>query len=206
MSYNYLLKLIVTGEQNSGKTSLVHRISDNEFRQYMDATIGVEFVAIQREIKDKVIKYHFWDTAGQENFAPIIKNYYKGVASGFLVIDATDTEWKNHMEKWLKRYNAHKFEESLPLIAILNKIDLERKVSFEEFKLFADENGMKSYEISVKTGANTKYLLDKMTEYILEHIDKGSKLPGVKKGIDIRQIEEKFQPEQGLYDKCCIVQ
>jgi|UniRef100_A0A6C0IRM0 small GTP-binding protein len=206
MSYNYLLKLIVTGEQNSGKTSLVHRISDNEFRQYMDATIGVEFVAIQREIKDKVIKYHFWDTAGQENFAPIIKNYYKGVASGFLVIDATDTEWKNHMEKWLKRYNAHKFEESLPLIAILNKIDLERKVSFEEFKLFADENGMKSYEISVKTGANTKYLLDKMTEYILEHIEKGSKLPGVKKGIDIRQIEEKFQPEQGLYDKCCIVQ
>ena len=110
------------------------------------------------------------------------------------------------MEKWLKRYNAHKFEESLPLIAILNKIDLERKVSFEEFKLFADENGMKSYEISVKTGANTKYLLDKMTEYILEHIEKGSKLPGVKKGIDIRQIEEKFQPEQGLYDKCCIVQ
>ena len=206
MSYNYLLKLIVTGEQNSGKTSLVHRISDNEFRQYMDATIGVEFVAIQREIKDKVIKYHFWDTAGQENFAPIIKNYYKGVASGFLVIDATDTEWKNHMEKWLKRYNAHKFEESLPLIAILNKIDLERKVSFEEFKLFADENGMKSYEISVKTGANTKYLLDKMTEYILEHNEKGSKLPGVKKGIDIRQIEEKFQPEQGLYDKCCIVQ
>ena len=45
-----------------------------------------------------------------------------------------------------------------------------------------------------------------MTEYILEHIEKGSKLPGVKKGIDIRQIEEKFQPEQGLYDKCCIVQ
>ena len=79
MSYNYLLKLIVTGEQNSGKTSLVHRISDNEFRQYMDATIGVEFVAIQREIKDKVIKYHFWDTAGQENFAPIIKNYYKTI-------------------------------------------------------------------------------------------------------------------------------
>ena len=41
-----------------------------------------------------------WDTAGQEAFAPIIKNYYKGVATGFLVVDSTDKDWKENMEKW----------------------------------------------------------------------------------------------------------
>ena len=77
MSYNYLFKIIVTGEQNSGKTSLVRRISDNNFHDYTDTTIGVEFVSVEREIGGQRIKYHFWDTAGQESFAPIIKNYYK---------------------------------------------------------------------------------------------------------------------------------
>ena len=76
MSYNYLFKVIVTGEQNSGKTSLVRRISDDNFRDYTDTTIGVEFVSVEREIGGQRIKYHFWDTAGQESFAPIIKNYY----------------------------------------------------------------------------------------------------------------------------------
>ena len=205
--FDYNMRLVLIGECSVGKTAFASKLTYGYYHDKHNTTIGVDYSAKTIPINNEaMVKCQLWDTAGQENFAPIIKNYYKGVASGFLVIDATDTEWKNHMEKWLKRYNAHKFEESLPLIAILNKIDLERKVSFEEFKLFADENGMKSYEISVKTGANTKYLLDKMTEYILEHIEKGSKLPGVKKGIDIRQIEEKFQPEQGLYDKCCIVQ
>ena len=75
MSYNYLFKVIVTGEQNSGKTSLVRRISDDNFRDYTDTTIGVEFVSVEREIGGQRIKYHFWDTAGQESFAPIIKNF-----------------------------------------------------------------------------------------------------------------------------------
>ena len=205
MSYNYLFKIIVTGEQNSGKTSLVRRISDNKFYEYTDTTIGVEFVSIEREIGGQKIKYHFWDTAGQESFAPIIKNYYKGVAGGFLVVDGTEDEWKEQMEKWRNRYERYRDGDSLPLIAILNKIDLPMKAEVEEFKRYAKELGMEGYEISVKTSANTRRLLEIMTERIMKKIEEGVCVPGVRKGIDIRKIEEELVIEQGLYDKCCII-
>jgi small GTP-binding protein len=206
MSYNYLFKVIVTGEQNSGKTSLVRRISDDNFRDYTDTTIGVEFVSVEREIGGQRIKYHFWDTAGQESFAPIIKNYYKGVASGFLVVDGTEPEWKEQMKKWYDRYQRHRDEYSLPLIAILNKIDLPLKADVDEFKKYAEELGMVGYDISVKTTANTRQLLEKMTEHIMKKIEEGVYIPGVRKGIDIRKIEEELVIEQGLYDKCCMIQ
>ena len=205
MSYNYLFKIIVTGEQNSGKTSLVRRISDNKFYEYTDTTIGVEFVSIEREIGGQKIKYHFWDTAGQESFEPIIKNYYKGVAGGFLVVDGTEDEWKEQMEKWRNRYEQYRDGDSLPLIAILNKIDLPMKAEVEEFKRYAKELGMEGYEISVKTSANTRRLLEIMTERIMKKIEEGVCVPGVRKGIDIRKIEEELVIEQGLYDKCCII-
>ena len=206
MSYNYLFKVIVTGEQNSGKTSLVRRISDDNFRDYTDTTIGVEFVSVEREIGGQRIKYHFWDTAGQESFAPIIKNYYKGVASGFLVVDGTEPEWKEQMKKWYDRYQRHRDEYSLPLIAILNKIELPLKSDVDEFKKYAEELGMVGYDISVKTTANTRHLLEKMTEHIMKKIEEGGFVPGVRKGIDIRKIEEELVIEQGLYDKCCMIQ
>lgn len=205
MSYNYLFKIIVTGEQNSGKTSLVRRISDNKFQDYTDTTIGVEFVSVEREIDGQIIKYHFWDTAGQESFAPIIKNYYKGVASGFLVVDGTEDEWKEQMIKWYRRYERHRDGDSLPLIAILNKIDKPIKAEVEEFKRYAKQLGMDGYEISAKTSVNTDHLLKIMTEHIMEKVDKGICVPGVRKGIDIRKIEQDII-EQGLYDKCCMIQ
>ena len=180
MSYNYLFKIIVTGEQNSGKTSLVRRISDNKFYEYTDTTIGVELVSIEREIGGQKIKYHFWDTAGQESFAPIIKNYYKGVAGGFLVVDGTEDEWKEQMEKWRNRYEQYRDGDSLPLIAILNKIDLPMKAEVEEFKRYAKELGMEGYEISVKTSANTRRLLEIMTERIMKKIEEGVCVPGVR--------------------------
>ena len=200
MSYNYLFKIIVTGEQNSGKTSLVRRISDDNFRDYTDTTIGVEFVSVEREIGEQTIKYHFWDTAGQESFAPIIKNYYKGVASGFLVVDGTEDEWKEQMLKWRNRYERHRDGDSLPLIAILNKIDKPMKASVEEFKRYS-----KGYEVSAKTSANTTHLLKIMTEHIMKKVDEGVYVPGVRKGIDIRKIEEEYVIQQGIYDKCCII-
>lgn len=205
MSYKYLFKVVVIGQQNSGKTSLVRRISSDNFHDYTDTTIGVEFVSVERKICGERIKYHFWDTAGQECFAPIIKNYYKGVASGFLVVDGTEEEWKKDMKKWHERYERNRDGDSLPLIAILNKIDLPMKADVGEFKEYAKELGMEGYEVSVKTTANTSRLLEIMTEHIMKKIQEGCQVPGVRKGIDLKTIEEEFELEPGLYDKCCII-
>jgi hypothetical protein len=40
----------------------------------------------------------------------------------------------------------------------------------------------------------------------MKKIEEGGFVPGVRKGIDIRKIEEELVIEQGLYDKCCMIQ
>ncbi len=209
MSYDYCFKIILIGEQNSGKSSLVQRLATDKFRDYIDSTIGVEFCSIRRSFNGKTIKYHLWDTAGQEAFAPVIKQYYKGVATGFLVIDSTDRNWKKNMEKWLKRYKMHKSDKSLPIILLLNKIDLPMKVTFEEFQKEGENHGLKSYQVSAKTGAYTSSLLRIMADYIMEKVNNDEEVPGVNRGINIRNMDQEntlSHEEQSLDCLGCIIQ
>jgi small GTP-binding protein len=208
MSYDYCFKIILIGDQNSGKTSIVQRLSTDKFYDFVDSTIGVEFVSLQRSIAGKTIKYHLWDTAGQETFMPLIKNYYKGVASGFLIVDSTDKEWRENTEKWLERYEKHKFDKSLPIILILNKIDLPMEVTFEEFQKEAKLYDLKSYQVSAKTGLNMNKLIENMTEHITEAINKGEDIPGVTQGVNLRQMEGTYNLQQEeAYNDCfgCII-
>ena len=78
-------------------------------------------------------------------------------------------------------------------------------LSIEEFKRYSKELGMEGYEVSAKTSANTTHLLKIMTEHIMKKVDEGGYVPGVRKGIDIRKIEEDLAIQQGIYDKCCVI-
>lgn len=67
-----------------GKTCLLSRITENEFRDEHEVTIGVEFGSFMIRIEDKVLKLQIWDTAGQENFKSITKVFYRGAHCVFL--------------------------------------------------------------------------------------------------------------------------
>ena len=70
MSYSYLLKYIIIGDQSKtpflssgvGKSCLLMRFIDDQFKLDSDATIGVEFASKTIKLKSKVIKLQIWDT------------------------------------------------------------------------------------------------------------------------------------------------
>ena len=92
--YSYIFKIIVIGDSSTGKTSLMRKYIDNKFEIIHDLTIGVEFRTkiekIEYKGKEIVVKFHIWDTAGQESFRSIIKSYYRGVAGAIILFDVTD--------------------------------------------------------------------------------------------------------------------
>jgi len=77
MHHDYSFKVSVIGDQAVGKTALIRRITENEFKEAYEVTLGVEFGALIFKINtNRILKLQIWDTAGQESFKAITKIFY----------------------------------------------------------------------------------------------------------------------------------
>ena len=65
---DYFFKVILIGNSNVGKSSMLRNITGNIFEDSIDATVGMDFRVLCMKIEDKIIKLQIWDTAGQETF------------------------------------------------------------------------------------------------------------------------------------------
>ena len=59
---DHLFKLIIIGDTGVGKSCLMKRVMDNEFKSEHQVTIGVEFGSFGMKVDGKVIKLQIWDT------------------------------------------------------------------------------------------------------------------------------------------------
>ena len=82
-----MLKVIVLGDSGVGKTSLIHRFCNNEFRQTHKATVGADFFARDIQIRSRSVRLAIWDTAGQERFQALGLTFYRGTDAVILVYD-----------------------------------------------------------------------------------------------------------------------
>ncbi len=57
-----MFKLIIIGDTGVGKSCLMKRVMDNEFKVEHQVTIGVEFGSFGLKIDNKIIKLQIWDT------------------------------------------------------------------------------------------------------------------------------------------------
>ena len=54
--------MIIIGDSGVGKSCLMLRVVDNEFKSDHQVTIGVEFGSFGIKIEDKLLKLQIWDT------------------------------------------------------------------------------------------------------------------------------------------------
>ena len=85
-----LIKLVLIGASNSGKTSLLMRFIDQVFQSGMQNTIGVDFKIKTLQVDDKLAKVQVWDTAGQERFRSVSAAYYRNAQGCIAVYDVTN--------------------------------------------------------------------------------------------------------------------
>jgi len=192
MSYKYLFKMILLGQPGVGKTSLMARIIRSCDTPCYQPTIGIDFGSTSTSIFDgPIIKTQIWDTAGQEYFAPIVRNYYQDIAAAIFIYDVGDYDSYIGIKHWMSELSAAN-RHPCKWVLVGNKIDkLHRKVSEETAREFAKNNGMDYYEISVRKNDNVSLFLYDVVKSIYEGIDEAvNVLPaGVKRGIS--QISSK---------------
>jgi Ras-related protein Rab-2A len=173
MSYSYLFKLIVIGDQGVGKSNLLKRFAENSFNEKHVTTIGVEFGAKIIKVRNVNVKLQVWDTAGQEAFISITRGYFRSAAGAMVMYDVGCRESFLSLKRWLAEAREHSIE-AMSYILVGNKTDLPtRKVSVEEARAFAQQEEMPYIEVSAKSGDNVADCFYKLTELVFDKVVNG---------------------------------
>lgn len=204
--YEYLYKIVLSGDSGVGKTNILTRFTSNEFHSQSRPTIGVELACKCMKFNNKIIKAQIWDTAGQERYRAITSSYYKGSLGAMIVFDITKINTFKNAEKWLKEVN-QECHWNVYILLVGNKSDLNsiRAIKTEEASNFAQKNNI-GY---IETSALEIYNIDEAFKLLVSNIYNkqtssllsGSSSPNekIKKGIN---IEEK-SPESKVKPCCC---
>ncbi|CAD8159541.1 unnamed protein product [Paramecium pentaurelia] len=126
MSYHYLFKFIIIGDTSVGKSCILYQFLEQKFRVTHEMTVGVEFGAKILDLENKQIKLQIWDTAGQETFKSITRQYYRSAAGAILVYDITKRESFDNVREWIKECQTHGTQDMV-IVLVGNKIDLEKQ-------------------------------------------------------------------------------
>ena len=149
MSDDCVYKVLLLGDSSVGKTCFLLRYCDKTFQEAHLSTIGLDYRLKTMTLKSgKNIKLQIWDTAGQDRFRAITKNYYKGANGIILIYDVTNLQSYENVKNWINQIK----DEANPNVIIYlagNKVDVkdeDRVVKTVDGKKIADEYNLKFYE------------------------------------------------------------
>ena len=155
------LKLIVVGNQGTGKSSILNRCVNEPFDEKYQATVGLDFHSKNITIHDQDVRLIIYDTAGQEKFRSLIPMYIREAQIILFIYDISDKDSFDSIPKWIQQVN-DVINKEVVFVLIGNKLDLEsnRKVTFEEGKKLAEKSNYVFQEVSAKTGENFEKLFE----------------------------------------------
>lgn len=166
-------KVIVCGDPDVGKTSLVLQFTDKAFSRVHIPTIGVNVSEKQVVYKDVAFKFVIWDIAGHAKFLAIRKHFYEGAMGKLLVFDLTRADTLASIEKWNEDV-AKYLGPGLVGIVIGNKNDLvdDRAVDREPASQVATTMGLEYIETSAKTGEHVDEAFGRIAGYLYDRFIK----------------------------------
>jgi len=157
------LKVIVVGDGNVGKTSMLRRYVKGTYTEQYKKTIGAEYLEKEVFVKDKnqSVTLMLWDTAGQEVFNALTSAYYRGAAAAVFAFSTIDRDSFMNVVKWRQKVEAQ-CGTSIVMIMVQTKFDLmsEAAVSKEEAEGLAAKMKIPFFRVSTKDDFNVTQLFD----------------------------------------------
>lgn len=158
MDRKHMLKIIILGDMNVGKTSIMKKYVNNQFSETYKATIGADFLTKNITLDNDNFILQIWDTAGQERFQSLGTAFYRGTDICILVYDSTNLDSLYNLINWKKEFITNSgilFPEKYPFLVIGNKKDLPNNISNEIIENVMKKMDIKlHFKVSAKNGEN----------------------------------------------------
>lgn len=171
-SSKFAFKLLLVGEPEVGKTSLIKRYVDDFFKEGYQITLGVDFLSKTVNMKDPKtgedteLTFQIWDVAGQSGFTNFRHLYLKKAHGVFLVFDLTRQDMTyEKLDRW--REDIQEQSPGAKIMVIGNKEDVEEKLPAEEKEILKRFHAQDFFTTSAKTGSRVQEAFVKMAHLIL---------------------------------------
>ena len=198
--YDFILKCIILGDSNVGKTSILHRMTNQGFILNQTPTIGIDFGTIyaklsnQKTIKKNLtelenlvseesqntsdstyVKVQIWDCAGQVRFRSIVQSYFRQAQIVLFVYDTNYGKSFESLSEWIMTVDNHIGRGNYVGCIIANKSDLSPVVEFPLIKRFCEINkDFTYYSLSAKED-KSQNILKPLIDCTLKAYDKYEK-------------------------------
>lgn len=154
--YTYLYKVLIVGDINVGKTSILDQFTNGHFDDSYISTIGIDFNVKTVHLDDSVkIKLQIWDSCGQERFRALTRTYYRNAKAIVIVYDITNRQSFENAKVWIKEIEQN-VEPDVMIVLVGNKTDLylKRQIQYFEGHELANSRYMEFFETSAKYDNN----------------------------------------------------
>ena len=169
---NITCKVVLVGDSGVGKTCIIQRYVNNNYNENTESTSASTYTYKVVDYKqfNKSISFDIWDTAGQELYRALAKNFYLNASIGILVYDVRRKEsFESIKDYWYEQLKVSG-EENMVFGVAGNKCDLfqEEQVSEKEEKKFAKSIGAVFHLTSCKESIGIDELFEECGKKYLE--------------------------------------
>ena len=208
-SNNITCKVVLVGDTGVGKTCIIQRYVNNKYKEENESTIASSYTYKSLEYKNynKSISFDIWDTAGQELYRALAKNFYLNASIGIMVYDIRRRDSFESLKNFWYEQLKTSGEDNMIIAIAGNKCDLftQEEVSEAEAKKYAKEIGAVFRLTSCKESIGIDELFKECGEKYLQdnkliNTTKNDK----KNNISLNKEKAKDKNEKKeRKDKCC---
>lgn len=197
-------KIVVLGNPNVGKTSVIQRFVHNQFKDKYTATLGFNIYTRYMDIAQKKVGLSIWDVGGQESFKQFAFRYLIETDAAIFVADVSRPETIESLATWNEKLS-QVINRTIPKIVLFNKIDLNYDMNVISDEVINSEvrkefNGM--VFASAKTGQNVLDIFS-MIAKLLTTWEEEFGVPKKRKIIFNGAFEEKTLPVMFFSSPTC---
>jgi small GTP-binding protein len=195
-------KVVVVGTSGVGKSSIIRRLVQNDFREGGAPTCGADFHTYSCAAGADTVRLQIWDTAGQERFRAISRSYFRNAVGAILVYDITSAASFDEVADWLAELHALALPNAHVLL-VGNKSDLEaaRQVGQGQVREFAERNHIEALETSARSGRGVREAFARLALEVFARVARSEIRPlAPVKGM---RVAELTAPPPGKRKGCC---
>ena len=166
----YLYKLLLLGDFDTGKTSLLCRFVEDSFITSYYPTMGLDF-QIRTIYMDTIrIKLQIWDIAGEHCSTTAKHSLYRSSAGIVITYSTTKRETFNNVPYWIEQIRTHA-RPDVKYVLVGTKCDCsdDKAVSYITAKTFAVERQIPFFEVSNKEGTNVEIAFMTLVAELMNH-------------------------------------